>query len=109
MNFTGWSSSLTPFVMLRTLRELFARIHASAEHRGVARIRVMGDGYMAAAGAADDGADHAERAALHALDILDIVAATRTPDGQPIAVRVGLHTGPVVAGVLGGGDLRYDV
>ena len=109
VNFTGWSSSLTPFVMLRTLRELFARIHASAEHRGVARIRVMGDGYMAAAGAADDGSDHADRAALHALDILDIVADTRTPDGHPIAVRVGLHTGPVVAGVLGGGDLRYDV
>lgn len=108
VEFTRWSTPLSPVELLHTLRELFARIHDSAMP-GVARIRVMGDGYMAAAGAADDAPDHAVRAALHALDILDIVADTRTPDGQRIAVRVGLHTGFVVAGVLGGGDLRFDV
>lgn len=109
VSFTRWSSSLAPAALLETLRALFGRIQASAERRGVARIRVMGDGYMAAAGAADPGEDHPERAALHALDIVDIVGAMRAPDGSPLAVRVGIHTGPVVAGVLGGGDLRYDV
>lgn len=109
VSFTSWSSSLSPTALLHTLRELFGRVHASAERRGVARIRVMGDGYMAAAGAAEPGDDHPERAARHALDILDIVRTMRAPDGSPIAVRVGMHTGPVVAGVLGGGDLRYDV
>ena len=107
-NFTGWSASLSPIDLLHTLRDLFARIHASAERRGVARIRVMGDGYMAVAGADDHRDDHAERAALHALDIVEIAGAMRAPDGRPLAARVGLHTGPIVAGVLGGGDLHYD-
>ncbi|MBK6533695.1 MAG: hypothetical protein IPF99_30145 [Deltaproteobacteria bacterium] len=109
VNFTGWSSPLTPAALLLTLRGLFARFHESAERRGVSRIRVMGDGYRAAAGVADAGDDHPERAALHALDILDIVRTMRSPDGDPIAVRIGIHTGPVVAGVLGGGDLRFDI
>ncbi len=109
VNFTAWSSSLSPVGLLQTLRGLFARIQESAERRGVARIRVMGDGYMAAAGAVEACDDHAERAALHARDIVEIVREQRAPDGSPLAVRVGLHTGPVVAGVLGGGDLRFDV
>lgn len=109
VDFTRWSSALRPIDLLRTLRDLFARYHESAARRGVARIRVMGDGYMAVAGAADAREDHAERAALHALDILDIVRDTRSPDGRPLAARVGIHSGPVVAGVLGGADLRYDV
>ncbi len=107
--FTEWSSRLSPIELLRCLRSLFARVHNSAVRRGVARIRVVGDGYMAAAGAADDDPDHAGRVALHALDVVEIVGEMRAPDGRPLTARVGVHSGPVIAGVLGDEDLHYDV
>ena len=109
VGFTTWSTALAPLDLLHTLRALFARVQESAVRRGVARIRVLGDGSMAAAGLSDDRPDHVRRAALHALDIVDIVASMHAPDGTPLAARVGVHCGPVVAGVLGGSDLRYDV
>ncbi len=107
--FTEWSTPLKPIELLTTLRSLYARVHESAMRHGVTRIRIMGDGYMAAAGVADDPDDHAARLARHALDVVEIVRQTSAPDGRPLEVRVGVNTGPVICGVLGGEDLHYDV
>ena len=107
--FTEWSSSLKPIELLSALRSLYAQVHDSAMRHGITRIRIMGDGYMAAAGVADDPDDHAGRLARHALDVVEIVRHTRAPDGRPLQVRVGMNTGPVICGVLGGEDLHYDV
>ncbi len=76
---------------------------------GVQHIRTMGDGYLAVSGVPSYRSDHAQAAARLAQAMVDIAAATPGPGGAPLQVRVGLHSGPVAAGVMGAFNLHYDV
>lgn len=109
VGFSTWSSELTPLEMFQRMSALFRRIDACAAALNVYRVRTLGDGYLAASGIPEPRPDHAQAAALLAFDIMRIVRETRGPDGVPLQARVGLHSGPVVAGVMGGSDLQYEV
>ena len=73
------------------------------------KIKTIGDAYMVATGIPAPCPDHVEAAARVALAFRDEMALRIAPDGQPLRVRIGMHTGPVVAGVIGSSKFTYDL
>jgi class 3 adenylate cyclase len=109
--FTKFSRKLEPGEVVDLLNDLFSRFDRLAEKHGVEKIKTIGDGYMCAAGLTD-GAD-AEEAAQSVVSLaLDMnktfyeFQKTRAPD---LGLRIGLHSGPVVAGVIGTGKFSFDL
>ncbi len=92
-----------------TLDELFRRFDESADRNGLEKIKTIGDAYLAVAGAPVPMPDHAEAAAAMALDMLAASAEVRWPSGDPVVVRVGVASGPAVAGVIGHRKFAYDL
>jgi len=91
------------------LDELFRRFDQIADRHGLEKIKTIGDAYMAVAGAPVPMADHAGSAVATALDILVESGKVRWPSGDPIVVRVGVASGPAVAGVIGHRKFAYDL
>jgi adenylate cyclase len=79
------------------------------DRHGLEKIKTIGDAYMAAAGAPVPVPDHAERGANAALDMLYAAGECRWPHGEPVVVRIGLATGPAMAGVIGQRKFAYDL
>ncbi|HEX3327920.1 MAG TPA: adenylate/guanylate cyclase domain-containing protein, partial [Actinomycetota bacterium] len=76
---------------------------------GLEKIKTIGDAYMAVAGVPTPRPDHADAAADMAIAILGELRESRWPSGDPIAVRVGMASGPAVAGVIGQRKFAYDL
>jgi guanylate cyclase len=104
VDFTPLSVSLPPREMLALLDEAFSHFDDLAMKHGVEKIRTIGDNYMAVAGAPMPCADHAERAARLALDMLAYCARNGA-----LTFRIGLNSGPLVGGVIGKRKFVYDV
>jgi class 3 adenylate cyclase len=109
VDFTGRSRRITPQAVVRLLNELFSAFDELAEQLGLEKIKTIGDAYMVAGGLPDPRPGHAEAVAELALAIRDEVARRADPEGEPLAVRVGIDTGPVVAGVIGRNRFIYDL
>ncbi|MBK9585319.1 MAG: hypothetical protein KA099_00940 [Alphaproteobacteria bacterium] len=103
--FTKFANRNTPQAVVETLNQIFFRFDELALKHGVEKIKTIGDAYMAVAGVPVSCVDHAERAARMALDMLE--AMEEIDSG--LRLRIGLHSGPVVAGVLGKHKFSYDV
>ena len=91
------------------LSRVFRSFDALAEAHGLEKIKTIGDAYMVAGGLPEPRADHAESVALMALDILECCRKLSAEGGEAVEVRIGLDSGPVVAGVIGSNKLLYDV
>jgi class 3 adenylate cyclase len=91
------------------LNDLFSLIDSLSDRFGLEKIKTIGDAYMAVAGLPTPRADHAEAAADMALEIQRQLATRTTPNGRPLQMRIGIHTGPVVAGVIGTRKFIYDL
>jgi class 3 adenylate cyclase len=91
------------------LDELFRRFDQIADRHGLEKIKTIGDAYMAVAGAPVQMADHTEAAAPMALEMVAEAGKVRWPSGDPISVRVGVATGPAVAGIIGYRKFAYDL
>ena len=109
VNFTPMSERLPAGQVVGMLDELFSRFDELVERHGLEKIKTIGDCYMAAAGVPDPHPDHARRAALLALDMRDTVAAWTLPDRSRLELRIGINSGPVVAGVIGTKRFLYDL
>jgi class 3 adenylate cyclase len=109
VDFTVRSQRSTPQQVVQALDELFSVFDQLARERGLEKIKTIGDAYMVAGGLPDPRPDHAEAVADMALAIRDAVAVRSDPSGQPLAVRIGIDTGPVVAGVIGRDKFIYDL
>jgi class 3 adenylate cyclase len=99
----------SPEQFAAALDELFRRFDQIADRHRLEKIKTIGDAYMAVAGAPVPRANHAEAALSMALDILDEAAQVRWPSGDPIRVRIGVATGPAVAGIIGQRKFAYDL
>lgn len=101
--FTEMSRKISPSHLVSVLNDLFSSFDREAERLGIERIKTIGDAYMAIGGLrrSADGTDHVEAAAQFALTIQARVQALVDEMGYPLKIRVGLHVGPVVAGVIG--------
>jgi class 3 adenylate cyclase len=106
---TEQAARCTPEEFADALDELFRTFDAIADRHGLEKIKTIGDAYMAVAGAPVPVADHAEAAVAMALDIHAEAGELRWPSGDPIVVRVGVASGPAVAGVIGVRKFAYDL
>tara|TARA_R110002124_G_scaffold53122_4_gene152436 strand:+ start:2243 stop:3556 length:1314 start_codon:yes stop_codon:yes gene_type:complete len=109
VGFTAKSSHRSPEEVIAFLNALFTEFDQLAMKHNVEKIKTLGDSYMAAAGLPEIQSDHAERIAHFAIDMID--AARRFSDNinEDFNLRVGFHSGPAVAGVIGTEKPFYDV
>jgi class 3 adenylate cyclase len=109
VDFTRRSREVRPAQVVQGLNELFSAFDRLAQRYGVEKIKTIGDAYMVAGGLPDPRPDHAEAVAEMALTMREEVARRTDPSGQPLAVRIGIDTGPVEAGVIGTVKFSYDL
>ena len=107
--FTQQAAHTPPDVLVAALDDLFSRFDEIADRCGLEKIKTVGDAYMAVAGAPEPRPDHAEAAAEMALQVQEALGSVRWPSGAPIRARVGLASGPAVAGVIGHRKFAYDL
>jgi class 3 adenylate cyclase len=109
VNFTVLASNTEPETLVALLNDLFSRFDRLAEFHGVEKIKTIGDCYLAVGGLPVAHPDHAEKVAHLALEMLAVVAQINTEHGTQLEVRVGLNSGPVIAGVIGRRKFTYDL
>lgn len=107
--FTTLAAKMSPATLVRLLNALFSRLDALLDEHGVEKIKTIGDAYMVASGLPTASNDHAVRLASFALDLQQAVREFNDAEGVEITVRVGMNSGPVVAGVIGSKRLIYDL
>ncbi|MFB2919069.1 adenylate/guanylate cyclase domain-containing protein [Aerosakkonema sp. BLCC-F2] len=108
-NFTQLSSEISPKELVKLLNDIFSAFDLLADQHGVEKIKTIGDAYMVVGGLPKPRPDHVVAIADMALDMQQEILQFRTPDNQPIALRIGIHTGAVVAGVIGRRKPIYDL
>jgi class 3 adenylate cyclase len=109
VGFTPLSERLAATELVAVLDRVFARWDQLAARHGVEKIKTIGDAYMVAAGIPVPRVDHAEAIAEMALAMGPEVARVAIETGLPLQVRIGIDTGPVVAGVIGRAKFIYDL
>ena len=109
VNFTPFTAGLSPSDVVGVLNRVFSSFDRLVEQFDAEKIKTIGDGYMVAVGIPEPRDDHAEVAARLALAMLDSLADIREELGAPIQLRIGLHAGPAVAGVIGERKFAYDI
>jgi guanylate cyclase len=105
--FTPAAERLPPEKVVEILDEIFSAFDALVAEHGLEKIKTIGDGYMAAAGIPTPRPDHAQAAARTALAMRETLAGL--PAGAGLDLRVGIDSGPAVAGVIGRTKLGYDL
>ena len=108
VGFTLMASAMSSLRLVNLLNEVFSTFDDLVEKHGLEKIKTIGDCYMVAAGVPRERADHALALVQLALDMRDAVAS-RTFGGETLAFRIGVNSGPVVAGVIGRKKFIYDL
>ncbi len=109
VGFTRFTAQLPPDAVVRFLNNLFSEFDRLVETYGLEKIKTIGDEYMVAGGVPLPTEDHAEKICAMALDMMEIVRGVRRPDGVALNIRIGIHSGPVTAGVIGVKKFIYDL
>ena len=109
VDFTRLSSHANPAEVVRVLNEIFSDLDELAKRHGLEKIKTTGDGYMVAGGLPVTREDHCDAVVSFALDMLDRIKRHQAWNHEPIHLRVGIDTGPVVAGVIGQHKFIYDL
>jgi guanylate cyclase len=109
VDFTPLAQRLPPAEVVGILDHLFSHFDSLVERHGLEKIKTIGDCYMAAAGVPNPRPDHARTAALLALDMRDAVATSAVAGQSGLELRIGINSGPVVAGVIGTKRFLYDL
>lgn len=103
VNFTEYAAARPPETVVEMLNTVFYAFDDMVERRGLEKIKTIGDAYMAAGGVPEPRADHAEAIADLAFEMLEFAA------GHGVGLRIGIHSGRVVAGVIGKHKFSYDI
>ncbi|MCX7032627.1 MAG: adenylate/guanylate cyclase domain-containing protein [Arenimonas sp.] len=110
VGFTEFSSTVSPRTLVKVLNRVFSGFDEVAERCGVEKIKTIGDAYMAACGVPAEVDDHAERILRMAVGMREEMAAVnREFPEYALDIRIGIHTGPCVAGIIGRQRFIYDL
>jgi adenylate cyclase len=109
VNFTAHSHQISATETVGLLNQIFSEFDLLAERYQLEKIKTIGDGYMIAGGLPAPKADHAEAVAEMAIAMLKTVEQFHYPSGEPFQIRIGIHTGAVIAGVIGKKKFTYDL
>ncbi|MFL6452290.1 MAG: adenylate/guanylate cyclase domain-containing protein [Bryobacteraceae bacterium] len=108
VGFTNISATRQPAEILEFLNGLFTRFDNRAKCHGIEKIKTIGDAYMAVSGILASHPDHLKQMLEMALDMLDAIKDYQSLSKIPFSIRIGINTGPVVAGVIGTTKFIYD-
>jgi class 3 adenylate cyclase len=109
VNFTRYSAGVSALDLVNRLNEIFQALDELIVDHGLEKIKTIGDAYMLAGGLPSPRPDHAEAVANMALDMTARVQELNAGYDVPLQVRIGIHTGPVVAGIIGHKKFTYDL
>ncbi|MEG3957972.1 adenylate/guanylate cyclase domain-containing protein [Microcoleus sp. herbarium2] len=109
VGFTELSARMSPTELVKRLNVIFSHFDQLAENYGVEKIKTIGDAYMVVGGLPMPRDDHAEAIAQMALGMQAKIAKLSADTGEKLAIRVGINSGPVVAGVIGVSKFTYDL
>ncbi len=109
VEFTPFAARETPAHVVVMLNEVFSRFDTLAERYGLEKIKTIGDAYMVVAGAPEPRADHASVILDMAIAMHPEAASIEPVPGRPLRLRIGVATGPAVAGVIGHRKFSYDL
>ncbi|MGF1522234.1 MAG: PAS domain S-box protein [Leptolyngbyaceae cyanobacterium] len=109
VNFTGWSGGILPTELVDLLNEIFSAFDHLAEQHQLEKIKTIGDAYMVVGGVPNTMLDHTRAIAEMALDMQVAIAQFKRKDDTPFSLRIGIDSGPVVAGVIGLKKFSYDL
>lgn len=110
VNFTQIAEGMSPSQIFAMLNKVFSGFDALAEKHGLEKIKTIGDAYMVAGGLDElPGADYTRAIAEMAIDMRDLLASDRALNHMQLEIRMGIGTGPVVAGVVGRKKFIYDL
>ncbi|HEY9649546.1 MAG TPA: adenylate/guanylate cyclase domain-containing protein, partial [Coleofasciculaceae cyanobacterium] len=109
VGFTEFSSRKTPEELVLILNAIFSQFDQLAQRYGLEKIKTIGDAYMVVGGLPTSRPDHAEAVAQMALSMQSAIAQINTQIGEAFKLRIGINSGPVVAGVIGLNKFIYDL
>jgi adenylate cyclase len=109
IGFTEFSAALSPQSLVKSLNLLFSCYDSLADRYGIEKIKTVGDAYMAASGIPIPRDDHAEAMIEMALEMIEETERMKSRLVRPFQIRVGICSGPVVAGVIGHRKFCYDL
>ncbi len=108
VNFTGISETLTPKELVAEIHEYFKGFDAIITSHGLEKIKTIGDAYLAVSGLPNANHQHAKNVMLAAIEIVDFVKSKKE-NGGLFDIRIGIHSGSLVAGVVGVKKFAYDI
>lgn len=109
VGFTSLSTQLPPMELVSGLNQIFSAFDELTEKHGLEKIKTIGDAYMVVGGLPTPRKDHASAIANMALEMLDYMATVENGLGHSLQIRIGINTGPVIAGVIGIKKFIYDL
>lgn len=109
VGFTARSAVAAPADVVRYLNRLFSEFDALAGSLGVEKVKTIGDAYLVAAGIPETRKDHCEAVVRMALGMMERLGRVNRDAGWSFRMRIGIHSGPVVAGIIGSLRMSYDV
>ena len=109
VGFTRYAETVSPKQLISLLNSVFTKFDDLSQKHRAEKIKTIGDAYMAVAGVPIQSSNHAEQMAALALDMQQVIARHNRDTGQSLQIRIGLHSGPVVAGVIGKQKFAYDL
>jgi len=109
VGFTELSARISPTELVELLNQIFSTFDLLAERHNLEKIKTIGDAYMVVGGLPKPQVDHIEAIADMALDMLIEISRFSTSSGETFNIRIGINTGPVVAGVIGTKKFIYDL
>ena len=107
--FTSLTRRIAPNQLIELLNDMFSEFDAAAERHGVEKIKTIGDGYMAACGPPMAEAMRTTAVVRFGLEMVEITERVAQKHGIPIGIRVGVHSGGLIAGVIGKSRFAYDM